>query len=225
MPDAGLYCHELTFRRPNGHTVVDTLTVHLPPGRPVLITGPTGSGKSSLLHLLGMMLRPTSGEVWADGEPVSRWTSPHQDGWRQQVGILFQHLHLMQDLSVLENILLPCIPRTDSWEALATRAEALLVRMDLASLKHAAVYTLSGGQQQRVALARALIGQPRYLLLDEPSAFQDDRNTQALLDLCQTVAGHGTCLVVCSHDRRLLEATDVFEKIYLIERAQLRERS
>lgn len=224
MGAAGLQCSDLTFCRPGGHTVLDTVTAHFDTGRATLITGPTGAGKSTLLHLLGCILRPTSGEVRADGQPVSRWTVTGRDVWRQQVGIVFQHLHLMLDLPVQDNVLLPCIPRSQEWGDVMPRLESLLFQLDLASLKSTRVHHLSGGQRQRVALARALVDNPRFILLDEPTAFQDDGNTERIIDLCAALVDAGACLVVCSHDARLSAAKRLFSHVYTLERSKLRER-
>jgi ABC-type lipoprotein export system ATPase subunit len=105
----GLSCRRLDFRWSGRHAeeplVLESVAADFSPGTVSLVTGETGSGKSTLLHLLAGLLRPTAGEVWADGLPVSRWPSRHRDPWRQQVGIVFQHLALIPDLSVAENLL------------------------------------------------------------------------------------------------------------------------
>ncbi|MFZ1987047.1 MAG: ATP-binding cassette domain-containing protein [Desulfatitalea sp.] len=221
MSAAGLMCRSLTFARPATGAVLDRIDALFACGRATLVTGRTGAGKSTLLHLLGGLLRPTSGEVWADGEPVSRWPAPHQDRWRRQVGMMFQHLHLLSDLSVLENVLLPCVPREAAWSENSARAELLLERLGLAPMRHAPPRRLSGGQRQWVALARALINRPRFLLLDEPSAFQDDDQTRRLLDLLAETAGQGSCLVVCSHDPRLRAAAGVFPVRHRLDQGRL----
>jgi len=224
MSAHGLRCNDLTFRRSGGHTVLEDVAAHFAAGEAALITGPTGAGKSTLLHLLGCILRPTSGEVWAAGRPVSRWTVTNRDAWRQQVGIVFQHLHLMVDLPVQDNVLLPCIPRSNNLEDVMPRLESMLSQLDLTPLKSTRVQQLSGGQRQRVALARALVDTPRYILLDEPTAFQDDGSTERIIDLCAASVDAGACLVVCSHDTRLLAAKRLFSKVYTLDRSRLRER-
>jgi len=203
--------------------VLDGIEAHFPCGRAALITGPTGAGKSTLLHLLGGLLGPTSGEVWADGQPVSRWSAPHRERWRRGVGIVFQHPHLLDDISLLENVLLPCIPRPEVWPAALGDARRLLARLGLEAMGEKTPARLSGGERQRAALARALIGQPRFLLLDEPSAFQDDGRVQGLLELLKEAIDQGCCLVVCSHDPRLASA-DLFQGRFQLARGRL-ERS
>ena len=207
---SGLACHQLGFARPGRKPVLEMLQARFAPGQATLISAPTGTGKSTLLHLLGGLLRPTSGEVWADGQPVSRWPAPHRDRWRRQVGMVFQHLNLVPDLSVMENVLLPCIPTASSYTALIQRAGALLKQLDLPAAGREPLQTLSGGERQRVAIVRALITRPRFLLMDEPTSFQDDDGTANLLILLAEAAADDACVVVCSHDVRLRDETRIF---------------
>jgi len=206
----GLACHQLGFARPGRKPVLEMLEARFAPGQATLISAPTGTGKSTLLHLLGGLLRPTSGEVWADGQPVSRWPAPHRDLWRRQVGMVFQHLNLVPDLSVMENVLLPCIPTASSCTGLIRRAGALLKQLDLPAAGREPLQTLSGGERQRVAIVRALITRPRFLLMDEPTSFQDDDGTANLFILLAEAAADDACVVVCSHDVRLRDETRIF---------------
>jgi ABC-type lipoprotein export system ATPase subunit len=114
--------------------VLESVAADFSPGTVSLVTGNTGSGKSTLLHLLAGLLRPTAGEVWADGLPVSRWPSRHRDPWRQQVGIVFQHLALIPDLTVAENLLLPMIPRKITWSRMQEEILRQLADADLSAL-------------------------------------------------------------------------------------------
>ena len=117
---AGLACRRLNFRWPGKHPDEPLScwnrsgSAVFSPGTVSLVTGDTGSGKSTLLHLLAGLLRPTAGEVWADGQPVSRWPSRHRDPWRQQVGIVFQHLALIPDLTVARKPPFTHDPEADS---------------------------------------------------------------------------------------------------------------
>lgn len=222
MSADGLDCRDLTFTRSDAGRILSGVTAQFPGGRVSLVTGPTGSGKSTLLHLLGGLLGPTSGEIWADGDPVSRWSAPHRDRWRRQVGIVFQHLYLLNDVSLLENVLLPCVPRAEGWAEALDEARRLLARLELGHLGHVTPARVSGGERQRTALARALISRPRFLLLDEPSAFQDDGRIDGLLGLLGEAGARGACVVVCSHDPRLA-ASQLFQARYRLVQGRLED--
>ena len=226
--NAGLACRRLNFRWPGKDTdeplVLESVEAIFSPGTVSLVTGDTGSGKSTLLHLLAGLLRPTAGEVWADGLPVSRWPSRHRDPWRQQTGIVFQHLALVPDLSVAENILLPMIPRQIAWSRMQAEILRQLAAADLSTLADAPTSTLSGGQRQRLAIARALVARPRFILADEPTAFQDDHHAaQIRAQLCRT-AREGAVVVICSHDPRL-RVSDEIDRRYHLASATLTENA
>jgi ABC-type glutathione transport system ATPase component len=136
--NTGLACCRLDFRWPGKQAdapfVLESVEAGFSPGTVSLVTGATGSGKSTLLHLLAGLLRPSAGEVWADGQPVSRWPSRHRDPWRQQTGIVFQHLALVPDLTVAENLLLPLIPRRNNWSRMQADVHRQLTEADLSDL-------------------------------------------------------------------------------------------
>jgi len=221
MDPACLACKDLIFERPGKKRVLNGLDVTFSAAAPVLIDGPTGAGKSTLIHLLAGILKPTSGEIRAADQPVSRFQAAQLDHWRRDVGLVFQQLHLLIDLTVLENVLLPCIPGQSGWSVLIRRADALLDRLDLTDLRDQPVKRLSGGQRQRAAIARALIVEPRYLLMDEPTSFQDDDHTQTLLALVTAEAARGACVVVSSHDNRLLQAVKIFRARFFLNNGRL----
>jgi ABC-type lipoprotein export system ATPase subunit len=206
-----LICRRLQFRRhdPAGDTAVDVIKAIdavFQPGTFTLISGPTGAGKSTLLHLLAGLLRPTAGEVrWGD-LAVSRWHSSHKDRWRRQVGVVFQHQQLLGDLTVGENVLLPLIPRKISFQEQSAAVAEALRRVNLSSRAASLTARLSGGERQRLSMARAIAPRPALLLADEPSAFQDDAQTENLIDLLATEKKRGAVVIVCSHDPRLREA-------------------
>lgn len=217
--NAGLACRRLDFRWPGKHAdellVLESVEAVFSPGTVSLVTGDTGSGKSTLLHLLAGLLRPTAGEVWADGLPVSRWPSRHRDPWRQQVGIVFQHLALIPDLTVAENLLLPMVPRQITWSRMQKEILRQLADADLSALANSPASALSGGQRQRLALARALVARPRFILADEPTAFQDDHHAaQIRTQLCRT-AREGAVVVICSHDPRLRSSSGIDRRYHL----------
>ena len=216
----GLACHALDFRWPGERTdLLKSVHASFPAGTVNLVTGPTGAGKSTLLHLLAGLLRPTAGEVRADGRPVSRWTARHRDLWRQNTGIVFQHLGLIPDLSVAENLLLPLIPRNVAWSRMQADVGRQLADADLVELAEIPVGNLSGGQRQRLAIARALVGRPRFILADEPTAYQDDTHTQQIRGQLSAAARHGAAVVICSHDPRLRRSRSFDHHYHLADAA------
>jgi putative ABC transport system ATP-binding protein len=213
----GFACHRLGFHWPGSRStqrpVLASVDTRFAPGSLTLITGETGAGKSTLLHLLAGLLRPTSGEIHADGQPVSRWPASHRDLWRRSVGIVFQHLALVPDLSVAENIFLLLVPRKIDGSRIQERIHEQLLDADLADLARFPARELSGGQRQRLAVARALVGRPRFILADEPTAFQDDDHARRMVTQLRAAAGAGAVTIVCSQDPRL-KASAVFHHRY-----------
>lgn len=200
----------VTLERPDrkggSKNILTDISTSFHSGRVALITGPTGCGKSTLLHVLGALLKPTAGTVYAGPCPVSRWTTRFRDSWRRQTGFVFQHFHLIRDLTVLENVLLPLLPCGGRLEHLRRRAWDILTRTDLADLAGAKPMVLSGGERQRIAVARALAGRPAYVMADEPTAHQDSPHAAALLTLLKQQALAGSVVVVAGHDPRLQQA-------------------
>jgi len=215
-----LECRNLTYAYPNGEPsatppLLRNIDAVFPGGRVVLISGQSGAGKSTLLHLLAGLLQPTSGEILADGQPVSRWLTAHRDRWRRQVGIVFQQDYLVSELTVLENVMLPLIPRSGSPRYWRKSSQTILARLNAGELVGQSVSTLSGGQRQRVATARALVDAPDYILADEPAAHQDLENAQRLGHLLRQAAERGAVVVVAAHDRHVDEWLRVDQHLLL----------
>ena len=208
--ERGIECRRLTVARrtPDGREklVIDDLSAQFETGQMAVISGATGAGKSTLLHVLAGLLRPVRGEVVVDGEAVSRWVSLHRDRWRRRVGIVFQHDRLLGDLSAVENVLLPLIPRGGGLKECRRSALAALSRLSVDPLADKLVRNLSGGERQRVAIARALVAQPSFLFADEPTSHQDHKSTEEILKTLAATAAAGAVVVVTAHDPRILEA-------------------
>jgi ABC-type lipoprotein export system ATPase subunit len=186
--------------------ILDSITIHFPRGEATLIVGPVGAGKSTLIHLLAGLRRPTRGIIRADGAPVSKYTMPHLDRWRATVGIVFQHLELLEDRSVRENVLLPLIPQSGRYSSKVGIADKGMDDVGIAHLASSTVSLLSGGERQRTAIARALVNRPAFLLTDEPTAHLDDADVRQFLSIIDTCVGSGGTVVTVSHDPRLSES-------------------
>ncbi|WP_266182015.1 ABC transporter ATP-binding protein [Dyella humicola] len=171
-------------------------------GEFVAITGKSGSGKSTVLNLLGGLDRPSAGEVWVDGQALQVLSEQALARWRgRSVGIVFQFFQLMPTLSAVENVMLP-MDLAGRWPAKERRkrAQALLDRLGVLPQADKLPSTMSGGQQQRVAVARALANAPALLLADEPTGNLDTHNASALLDLLGELVAEGQTLVMVTHD-------------------------
>ena len=169
----------------------------------LLISGPSGSGKTTLLHLMAGLRMPHAGEVIIHGNSLFHLTTPKRDRFRgQHIGLIFQKMHFVASLDVMENLLLQQylagVPQDKK------RAENLLDRLGLLHRKHQNIHKLSLGEQQRISIARALINKPAVVLADEPTSSLDDLNCKNVMLLLEEMAtNEQAALVVVTHDQRL----------------------
>ena len=190
--------------------------VHIAAGDVVVFKGPSGSGKTTLLGLLGCMTRPTQGRVVVDGRDVSRLPERFLTEIRRSTfGFIFQQFHLLRNVSVLENVLLPLYPDTLGFSAMHHRGEEILEQLNLSGKAAVKVQKLSGGEQQRVAIARALINGPRIVIADEPTAHLDRELAEEFLNIMAGLNRQGTTILMASHDPLVSEHAFVNRTISL----------
>ena len=169
----------------------------------LLITGNSGKGKTTLLHLLAGLLRPKYGEISIENTNINSLSEKKLDQFRgKNIGLILQQSHFIASMSVLENVVLA------SWLATGKKAiqkaEKLLSELDLENQKHKLPSQLSIGQQQRVSIARALINEPKLLLADEPTSSLDDENAFKVAELLEKLSKeYNAALVIVTHDSRL----------------------
>jgi putative ABC transport system ATP-binding protein len=170
-------------------------------GEFLAIVGPSGSGKTTLLALLGLMDRPTSGQICWHGEPMGELDDAGLSQLRnQQVGFIFQTFNLIGDMSVEQNIELPLVYRGLSRQERRERVAAALERVGMTHRARHRPGQLSGGQQQRVAVARALVGEPAILLADEPTGNLDSVNGGSIMDLIDELHRAGSTICMVTHN-------------------------
>ncbi len=179
-------------------------------GEVVAITGASGEGKSTLLHLLGALDVPTDGDVLVGGRSVAGLTDDALAAVRNRhVGFVFQFHHLLREFTALENVMMPALIAGASPDEATERASSLLVAVGVDHREGHKPSQLSGGEQQRVAVARALVNEPLVLLLDEPSGNLDTETSERLHDLLLRLRERrALSMVIVTHNRELAARTD-----------------
>ena len=189
---------------------------HFPPikvadaRQPLLITGRSGCGKTTLLHLLAGLLKPTNGSIYLSQTDMTQLTRSALDRFRgQHIGLVFQRPHFVESINVRENILLP-LTWAKKENVSTNRLQELCERLDIAHLLKSTPAMLSQGELQRAGIARALINAPSVVLADEPTSALDDYNCVAAIQLLQEqCAAYNSQLIVVTHDNRL---TSIFDQ-------------
>lgn len=184
-------------------------------GEFVAIVGASGSGKSTLLHILGALDKPDKGAVKFESRDLSRHSGSELNRFRNKmVGFVFQFYHLLDELSVLENVFLPVMAGKSvvGWFACRRwakrRARDLLEQLGLSERARHKPYQLSGGERQRVAIGRALMNEPRLLLADEPTGNLDSATGNGILDVLEKLNRTGQTIVMVTHDERIAQRAE-----------------
>ncbi len=185
--------------------VLEGLALDLEEGGMLAVTGESGSGKSTFLHLLGGMEKPDQGQIRVGGQDIAQMSGKALAAYRNRmIGFVFQFHHLLPEFSAVENVMFPLLMRG---EAFAQARKEAMQRLEEAGLADRATHRpgqMSGGEQQRVAVARALVGQPRLLLADEPTGDLDERTSEAIHQLLVRVHHeHALTSVIVTHNPRL----------------------
>ena len=173
----------------------------------VVIMGPSGVGKSTLLNIIGTLDKPTSGEVIIDGTSVFKYSEQKLSKFRNQhIGFIFQFHYLLPEFTALENVLIPRMIKGNNWKSDEDKAAKLLSDVGLSQRLHHRPNQLSGGEQQRVAVARALMNQPKMVLADEPTGDLDPRNSQMLFELILELnQKYNQSFVIVTHNEMFAE--------------------
>jgi ABC-type lipoprotein export system ATPase subunit len=199
--------------------VLDGAHLHVQAGEVVAILGRSGTGKSTLLHLIGGLDRPDAGTITVAGEPVTGVSERALSRLRsRRVGFVFQFFHLLPELSGEANVLLAGRVRGAAPDA-AVRAAALIDRLGLREVASSLPHQLSGGEQQRFAIARALVNDPAVLLADEPTGNLDTRAGAEVLRLLRAGAQDGRAVIMVTHETA---AADIADRVLTLRDGRLR---
>jgi putative ABC transport system ATP-binding protein len=184
-------------------------------GEFVSVMGPSGCGKSTLLNLMGLLDSPTQGSLHVCGRAIRSYSDRTLARMRnEQIGFIFQVFHLINDLSILDNVEIPLLYRSGAGSGRRQAAREALERVGLSSRMHHYPSQLSGGQQQRAAIARAIVGRPRILLADEPTGNLDSQMGSEIMEILEALHTDGTTIVMVTHEARLAERTERIVRLF-----------
>ena len=203
-------------------TILKGISLDIKEGEMVSIMGQSGSGKSSLLNILGLLDGMYEGEYLLDGINVADLTEKEQAGLRgEKIGFVFQSFHLLKDLTALDNVRMALILANErksmkqrmGKKEMIQKSQYMLERLGMKDHMDQRASELSGGQQQRVAIARALVNEPSVLLADEPTGALDQKNGETLLELLSEIHGDGNSIVMVTHDSKVASVAE--RQIYI----------
>ena len=195
-----------TYKHQNGNiTLFDNLNIKIKHGDLVALVGPSGSGKSSLLHLLALLDEPTKGDIKINGNLTKKFEDEKKDKIRREnISIIFQDNNLLTDFTAIENVMMPLIIKGINTANAKKEAQKILKAVKIFDRSQHFPSELSGGEQQRVAIARALIAETNLILADEPTGNLDTENSLMISDiLFKYVKEQGSSLIMVTHDPKL----------------------
>ncbi len=204
--------------------VLDGVDLNVAPGEIIGLIGPSGSGKSSLLHAAGMLERPSGGDVWIDGRPGWELSDGERTAIRRtRIGFVYQFHHLLPEFDAISNVSLPALIAGRRRKEAMDEAERLLGIMGLSDRLHHQPAQLSGGEQQRVAIARAMINNPILILADEPTGNLDpDTSKIVFAALSELVRKEGAAALIATHN---LELARYMDRVMALDHGKLVQRS
>ncbi len=207
-------CNNISLEYVTGKPVLRQVNLHLEPGSFTFVSGASGAGKSSLLSLLALSLKPNAGTMHLFGADVTDLPREELPLVRRKIGTVFQDFQLLNHLTVAENVALPLKISGESKSDIQTKVKELIGWIGLEGFADVRPPLLSGGQKQRVAIARAVINKPLLILADEPTGNLDHELSMKLMYLFRSLNKVGTTIVFATHDSSLLEAFE-YPTIYL----------
>ncbi|MEO0981905.1 MAG: cell division ATP-binding protein FtsE [Pseudomonadota bacterium] len=218
--DSSVSLDHVSLKYPTSSEVLNDVSLNLKQGSFTFLTGASGAGKTSLLRLLYLALRPTEGEVSLFGRSTSTLNRRELSALRRRIGVVFQEFRLLDHLTAYENAALPLRVRGRKEKSYREDVEELLAWVGLGERMHAKPRTLSGGEQQRVAIARALVGRPDLLIADEPTGNVDPDMGARLMRLFGELNRRlGATVIIATHDLTLIRELD--QPVYRLQHGLL----
>ncbi|GAB4052959.1 ABC transporter ATP-binding protein [Spirosoma litoris] len=194
---------------------LNNINLDIKKGEFVSIMGPSGCGKSTLLNVMGLLDEPSKGTVQLDGQPVTTYTDKELARLRnQKIGFIFQSFHLINDLSVIDNVEIPLLYRSTNGKPRQEYAKEALVKVGLSNRMKHFPKQLSGGQKQRVAIARAIVGNPDIILADEPTGNLDSAMGNEIMNILQQLNDDGATIVMVTHDEQMAKRTHRLVRLF-----------
>jgi putative ABC transport system ATP-binding protein len=196
---------------------LSNVNLHIRAGEFVSIMGPSGCGKSTLLNLMGLLDAPSAGQVEIGGQAVTQYRDVDLARLRnQKIGFIFQSFHLINDLSVLDNVEIPLLYRKGDATGASRRqlAQEALAKVGLSNRMKHFPGQLSGGQKQRVAIARAIVGRPSIILADEPTGNLDSAMGNEIMGILQQLNTEGSTIIMVTHDETMAKKTHRLVRLF-----------
>lgn len=189
---------------------VDDISIEIPSGKFVAIVGESGSGKSTLLNIIGALDTATSGSIDIDGEKLEEMSKNQLAEFRnKKLGFVFQSYNLDLDFTVLENVEMPLLIAGADKKTRREKAREIIEKLNIGEKTDVYAKKLSGGQRQRVSIARALVGEPDYILADEPTGNLDSQNGAEVISILREIADQGKTVILVTHNKNDAKAVDL----------------
>jgi cell division transport system ATP-binding protein len=204
MPDI-IHFHRVSHRYDTRRDILGEVTFTLQQGEMAFLTGPSGSGKTTLLKLVSALEKPNRGQIIVNQQNLANLKSSGVPLFRQDIGMVFQNAHLLNDRTVFDNVALPLLIRGYRYDDVARRVRAALDAVGLLSKEKAPPITLSGGEQQRVGIARAIVAKPALILADEPTGNLDPARAREVMGLFQRFNEVGVSVLIATHAIGLIQ--------------------
>ncbi len=194
---------------------LNNINLDIRKGEFVSIMGPSGCGKSTLLNVMGLLDEPSKGTVQLDGQAVTQYRDKELARLRnQKIGFIFQSFHLINDLTVIDNVEIPLLYRSQNGKPRQEYAKEALTKVGLSNRMKHFPKQLSGGQKQRVAIARAIVGNPDIILADEPTGNLDSAMGNEIMTILQQLNDAGTTIVMVTHDEQMAKRTHRLVRLF-----------